>query len=120
MNDDAKIEIDELNLEDLLVLGDETTIPIIISFPRKDGTLVRAKAYVKQLNLKEVKKLRLNDKNYYEIVLSILQKTLFKSDGSSYDEDKLLLMPVGVLKALIDKIFELSGFTDDDKKLLDF
>ena len=120
MNDDAKIEIDELNLEDLLVLGDETTITISISYPREDGTLVRAKAYVKQLTLKEVKNLKLNDKNYYEIVLNILQKTLFKSDKSNYTNEELLLLPVGVLKALIDKIFELSGFTDDDKKLLDF
>lgn len=120
MDSDAKIEIDELNLEDLLVLGDETTIPISISFPRKDGTLVRAKAHVKQLTLKEVKNLKLTDKNYYESALNILQKTLFKSDETNYSKDELLLLPVGVLKALIDKIFELSGFTEDDKKLLDF
>lgn len=117
---DAKIEVDEINLEDLLVLGDDTTIPIKITYPRKNGTIVKAKAHIKQLTLKEVKNLRLNDKDYYESALNILQKTLFKSNETNYSKDELLLLPIGVLKALTEKILELSGFTEDDKKLMDF
>ena len=106
---EVNIELDEINLEDLLVLGEDTKIPISIEYPRKDGTVIKAKAYVKQLTLKELKGFNVNNSNLLESAMEILTKTLYKSDNTVYTMDEILVLPVGVVQALAEKILELSG-----------
>ena len=106
---EVNIEVDEINLEDLIVLGEDTKIPISIEYPRKDGTVIKAKAYVKQLTLKELKGFNVNKSNLLESAMEILTKTLYKSDNTVYDMDEILVLPVGVVQALAEKILDLSG-----------
>ena len=52
----ATVETEEVNLEDLLVLGEEKKIPIHITFPNPDGeTKSNAKALIKQLTFERIR-----------------------------------------------------------------
>ena len=112
---------EEVNLEELLLLGDDKKIPIIISFPLDDGSTVKAKALVKQLTMKEINNLKLDKKKSpLEISLLILENSLFKQDNTLFKEEELLSLPIGVVNAIGNKILELSGVELTDVKLNDF
>ena len=44
------ITVEEVNLEELILLGEDKKIPIVISYPTEDGKQIKAKALVKQLS----------------------------------------------------------------------
>ena len=57
---EAKIEIDEINLEDAIVLGNDKLVNISIEYPREneDGDVietVKTRAKIKQLTMKKEK-----------------------------------------------------------------
>ena len=112
---------EEVNLEELLLLGDDKKIPIIISFPLDNGSTVKAKALVKQLTMKEIDNLKLDKKKSpLEISLLILENSLFRQDNTLFKEEELLSLPIGVVNAIGNKILELSGVELTDVKLNDF
>ncbi len=117
---EPNIEIDEINLEDLIVLGEDKKIPIQIEFPKADGGVVKAKALVKQLTLKEIGDIKVNQNNIMESSLAVLEKALFKNNGKNFTEKELLVFPIGVINAISNKIMELSGVEIDENKLRDF
>lgn len=110
--DTAKIEIDEVNLEDLIILGDDKLINIKIEYPKKDGSIVAAKAKVKQLTVTELRNLDLEHVTP-ETSIKILEKTLFKNDGSEFSKQELFLFPIGVVNAIANEILRLSGVNDE-------
>lgn len=125
MKDEVNIEVDELNLEDLLILGDDKKIGIEIEFPIQDKKgeykTVKTKAMVKQLTLKEINKLKLINNNLLEQNLSILKRALFTSNGEPFPEDKLMILPLGVANAISEKILEISGVdVNAQKKIRNF
>lgn len=112
---------DEFNLEELILLGDEKKIPIVIEFPTPEGKKVKAKALVKQLTLKEIDKFQLNQDNVAYINKYVLKKALFKNNGESFTDEELAVLPMGVVNAIVTKIVELSGVDINVKnQLVDF
>ena len=110
---------EEMNLEDLIILGADKKIPLVIEYPNLDGTKTAAKLFCKQLTLRELENVNTSSNNLQDI-LPVLRKTLFKQNGDNFSKPELMELPIGVLKALLVKIFELSGMHDEAKKLKDF
>ncbi len=103
------VEMDEVGLEDLIVLGESKKIPIHIIYPKEDGTKSKSKALIRQLTLKELDKVKLTSNNLMAINLSVLKIALFKTNGDSFTEDELMVLPLGVVDAVANKIMEISG-----------
>ena len=113
-----KINVEETNLEDLILIGEDKHIPILIEFPQGDTT-VKAKALIKQLTLKEMDKINLNKNNPWKMNIEILHIALLKSNGENFTKEELLALPVGVVNAVSEEIMKASG-VDVDKELRNF
>ena len=113
-----KINVEETNLEDLILIGEDKHIPILIEFPQGDNT-VKAKALIKQLTLKEMDKINLNKNNPWKMNIEILHTALLKSNGENFTTEELLALPVGVVNAVSEEIMKASG-VDVDKELRNF
>ena len=111
---------EEVNLEELLVLGEDKLIPIEITFPKADGNTVKAKALIKQLTLKELDNIKLNNASVFESNILILEHALFKQNKSNFTREELLVIPLGVVNAISNKILEVSGVDIDPQRLRDF
>ena len=119
-NNDINVEIDEFNLEDLIVLGDDKKIPIEITFPRNDGSKVNAKALIKQLTLREMENLNVSRTDIVGANLMVLRKALFKANGDNFTNEELEALPLGVVNALANQILEVSGVDVANQKLGNF
>ena len=115
MEAEPKIMVEETNLEDLILLGEDKLINIKIEYPTEKGN-VKTKAKIKQLTVKELKNLPLNKDLDITVVIQILQKSLFKQDETPFDKELILKLPVGVATIIAEQILEISGVdkTDDD------
>ena len=112
------VETEEVNLEDLLVLGEEKKIPIHISFPNSDGeTRSNAKALIKQLTLKELDSLSISN-NVARTNMSVLERALFKQNGDNFTRKELEVLPIGVVNAIATKILEVSGVDLQEQRRL--
>ena len=121
LNDDTIVEYgEEVNLEELILLGEDKKIPVKITFPTVDGKQVKAKALVKQLTLREMETIKVNRDDLVTANRMLLEKALFKTNGEKYTKDELYLLPLGVVNALAEKIFELSGVDTQNRRLRDF
>lgn len=107
----AKIQVEETNLEDLILLGEEKLIDITIEYPTETGK-VKAKAKIKQLTMKELKNIDLQ-KASVETNIGILSKALFKQDGTSFSKEMILALPIGVVNAVAEQIMKISGVDQD-------
>ena len=117
----VEVEVDAVSLEDLIVLGENKKILIHITYPNGDGSVSHAKAYVKQLTLKEIDKLKLTSKNLRETNRAILRTAMFKKDGETrFTNEELDYLPLGVVDAVGKKIMELSGVEFDQAALINF
>ncbi|MBR1610231.1 MAG: hypothetical protein IJ672_01890 [Methanobrevibacter sp.] len=112
MTNDVKIEVDEVNLEDLIILGEDKLFNISIEYPEEtdDGliNIVRTKAKIKQLTIKELKNIDIN-KVDINTVANILSKSLFKQDGTNFSRELINTMPIGVCFAITKEIMKISG-----------
>ena len=115
-----KIEVEETNLEDLILLGEDKKIPVMIEYPTDDGRIVKAKALVKQVTLREMDDLKINKSDVIGTNVKLLQKALFTKNGENFTEEMILSLPMGVVNALSEKIMELSGVRTDHTTLMDF
>lgn len=116
-----KIEVEETNLEDLILLGEDKKVTVVIEYPTDTGGRVKAKALIKQLTLRELDDLKISQNNVLETNVQLLKKALFTSNGENFTEEMILSLPMGVVNALSDKIMELSGVnTDNTQRLMDF
>ena len=114
----ATVETEEVNLEDLLVLGEEKHIPIHISFPNPDGESVsKAKALIKQLTLKELNRIKISN-DVASSNMSILERALFKQNGDTFSRSELEVLPIGVVNAIATKILEVSGVDLEEQRRL--
>ena len=114
----ATVEHEEVSLEDLLVLGEEKHIPIHITFPNPDGeSTSKAKALIKQLTLKELDNLKINN-NIASSNMSILERALFKQNGDTFTRKELEVLPLGVVNAIATKILEVSGVDLSEQRRL--
>lgn len=114
----ATVETEEVNLEDLLVLGEEKRIPIHITFPNPDGeTKSKAKALIKQLTLKELNRIQIGN-DIAGSNMSILERALFKQNGDTFSRDELEVLPIGVVNAIATKILEVSGVDLEEQRRL--
>lgn len=105
------IKVEETNLEDLILLGEDKLVNITIEFPSEKGQ-IKAKAKIKQLTMKEFKGIDLN-KQDLESSVEILEKALYTSDGEPFSKDLILKLPIGVLYAITEEILKLSGVNKD-------
>jgi len=108
----AKIEVEETSLEDLIVLGEDKLINILIEYPTEDGS-VKAKAKIKQLTMKELKNIDLTNVTA-ETSVDILEKGLFKQDGEPFSKELILNLPIGVVNAIGNEILRISGTEQKD------
>ena len=106
-----KIEVEETSLEDLILLGEDKLIDVLIEYPTENGK-VQAKAKIKQLTMKELKNINL-EKVTPETSVQILEKALFKQNGEPFTKDLIMALPMGVVNALGNKILEVSGADKD-------
>jgi hypothetical protein len=109
------IEIEETSLEDLIVLGDDKLINILIEFPTDTGEIKTAKAKIKQLTLKELRNVNL-ERITLDASVQILQKALFTQNEQPFSKELIYALPIGVTKKITQKILELSGVGDEDLK----
>lgn len=109
-----KINVEETNLEDLILLGEDKTIPIIIDFPTGETT-VKVKALIKQLTLKEMDKVKINRNDPWKMNIEILKTALLKSNGDKFNTEELLALPVGVVNAVSEEIMKVSGVNVDQE-----
>ena len=115
-----KIEVEETNIEELIVLGEDKTIPIYIEYPNGEDT-IKAKAHIKPITMKDTQGLNLDpDSNMLEVSKILLRKGLLKQDGTNFSEELIDKLPLGVIKVIGDKIAEISGLGDNTKELKDF
>lgn len=117
------IELEEVSLEELIVLGDHKKIPIKITYPKYDGekfVKVHAKALIRQLTLKEMDAIGVTRNKMLDSSLTLLERALFKQNGESFTEEELLELPLGVVNAIGNKIFEISGVEIPGQNLKDF
>ena len=113
MEAEPKIMVEETNLEDLILLGEEKLINITIEYPTENGN-VKTKAKIKQLTIKEIKNMNLNENNVdIEVAIEILKKSLYKQDETPFSKDLILLLPVGVATAIAEQILKVSGIDKD-------
>jgi len=124
MKTDDKINLshEELNLEDLIIMGDDKKIPIEIEFPMPNGDMVKAKALIKQLTMGELDDVKVVNDNPFAANLLVLELALFKSNGEHFSIDELKLLPIGVVNAIAAKVMEISGVNLEEQaqKLMDF
>lgn len=106
-----KIEVEETSLEDLILLGEDKLIDVLIEYPTENGK-VQAKAKIKQLTMKELKNIDLTNVTA-ETSIVILEKALFKQNGEPFSKDMILALPMGVVNALGNQILEVSGVDKD-------
>jgi len=114
-NNKPIIEVDEVNLEDLIILGDEKLINIKISYPEeREGVIriVNSKAKIKQLTLKELKNIDVNNITV-DTAVSILRKALFKQDETLFSKELILALPIGVCFAITREIMKISGVDEN-------
>lgn len=112
---ESKIKVEETNLEDLIVLGEEYHIPVSIEFPKPNGEKVKAKALIKQITVKEMKKIQTKGKAELDIAMEVLSVALLKQDGSNFTKEQISYLPLGVVRSLSDKILEVSGISMNDE-----
>lgn len=112
---DTKIKVEETNLEDLIIVGEDYHIPISIEFPKPNGEVAKAKALIKQITVKEMKKIETQGKNELEIAMEVLRVALLKQDGSNFTLQEISYLPLGVVRSLSDKILEVSGINLNDE-----
>lgn len=121
LEDETTVEYEnEVNLEELIILGEDKKIPIIITFPTVEGKRVKAKALVKQLTLREMESIQVKRDNLITTSRMLLEKALFKTDGEQYTKEEIYLLPLGVVTSISEKILELSGVEGTTNKLKDF
>ena len=113
------LQAEEVPLEDLIVMGADKKIPIHIEYPQGDN-IIRTKCLVKQLTIKQLKNINITPNSDVTEVLPILAKSMCKQNGENFTTDELSLLPIGVLKAILTKIFELSGIDEKEVNLKDF
>lgn len=109
------LEVEEVSLEDLILLGTDKLINISITYPEElNGTIkmVKTKAKIKQLSIRQLRNIDVNNLNL-ETVVSILQKALFKQDETAFSEDLILDLPVGVCFAITREIMKISGVDEN-------
>lgn len=114
MANKSKIKIEETNLEDLIILGEDRLIDIEVEYPSEMGRQ-KAKAKIKQLTMKEVKNIDVKNVTL-ETNINILTKSLYKQDETPFERKLILNMPVGVVNVIAEKILEISGVDTDLKK----
>ena len=115
LEEKVEIEVEEVPLEDLLILGTDKLINIGITYPEeKDGEIiiVKTKAKIKQLSIKRLKNLNL-DKLNLETVVRILEKALFTQKETAFTRDLILELPVGVCFAITKEIMRISGVDEN-------
>lgn len=110
----TNIKVEETNLEDLIILGEDKLIDCVIDFPTENGS-IKAKAKIKQLTMKELKNMDLQQPSF-ETNTQILCKSLYKTDNTPFTEDEILNMPLGALNDLSEEVMRLSGVDVDLKK----
>ena len=112
-----KVELveDEFNLEELILLGEDKKIPILLQYPLPDGRIVKGKAKIKQLTLSELETVKTSPNNQLETITLILRKAFFQMNEEPFTKTQLRKIPIGVLKEVCNKILEVSGFDEDLK-----
>jgi sensor c-di-GMP phosphodiesterase-like protein len=107
-----KIDVEETNLEDLIVLGEDKLINIIIEYPTENDT-VKVKAKIKQLTMKELRNIDVT-KPSMETNVNILTKALFKQDETPFEKELVLALPIGVVNEIAKEILKVSGVDRKD------
>ena len=103
-----EIEVEEVNLEDLILLGEDRLSNIKISYPDENGNITVAKAKIKQLTLKELRNINL-EKITLETCVKILNKCLFTQEDTPFTQDLILSLPVGVVSEITREVLRISG-----------
>mgnify|MGYP007092187971 CR=1 FL=1 len=63
---------------------------------------------------------KLNNASVFESNILILEHALFKQNKSNFTREELLVIPLGVVNAISNKILEVSGVDIDPQRLRDF
>jgi len=110
-----EIEVEEVNLEDLIILGEDKLINISVKYPEEhEGTIriVKTKAKIKQLTMKELRNIDINNITMDTVVV-ILTKALFTQEEKAFSKELIFKLPIGVCFAISREILKISGIEED-------
>ena len=119
---DKKIKVeldDEMNLEDLILLGEDKLFNIHIEYPKEDENgefiIVKSKAKIKQFTLKEIRNINLKNITL-DTEIKILRKSLYTQQDTPFTEELILNLPLGVVNAISREVMRISGVDESDIK----
>lgn len=113
-------EIELFNLEDLIIQGKDSKIPITIEFPI-NGEVKKAEALIRPLTSSEWNNCVRQSMGFKNNINYLITKYgLMTKDGEQFPEKLLKYAPSGVIEEIGNQISIISGFNrnDEDNKEL--
>lgn len=123
-NSNVDGEVDELSrLQSLILDGAKARIPIIIDYPKEDGTTEELALKIRPITDVEFSNaMRLFRDTGTSFRIECLKKALYTKDDKQLPASLVQAMHSGVIAALYDKLSEISGIKanrEDQQALVD-
>lgn len=130
MTDIEKLQAEELanlseneeifDLESLITDGADARIPIILEYPKEDGTVVKAGAMIRPLtNIEWNNATRLNRKNAGTTnEVELVKIGLYTKKGEQFPPTLVEKLPAGLILKIVEKLAEVSGIDIYSKRNL--
>ena len=110
-NVDTDFDDEIYDLESLILDGTDTRVPVIITYPKEDGTLVKASAKIRPVTNAEwnyaIKAGMKNDK--FSSELEVVTNCLYTKDEKPFPRKLISSLPSGVVTELANEIVRISG-----------
>lgn len=114
-------DVELFNLEDLIIQGKDSKIPITIEFPI-NGEVKKAEALIKPLTSSEWNNCVRQSMGFKNNINYLITKYgLMTKDGKQFPEELLKYAPSGVIEEIGEQISIISGFNrneEDNKELV--
>ncbi len=98
-------EEEYFDLETLITEGTNATVPITIEFPNGK----KAKALIKPVLAKDLKKISFNFNNPFEMMTEVLKISLLNSNGELLPDKLINGLPAGLPVKIAKEVFKISG-----------
>lgn len=106
-----------INLEDLILEGANTKIPITFDYPLPTGEIQKVGAMIRPLTATEWNTCSMKAiKQEKTMAVEVVKIGLMGNDGTPIKAELIEKMNVGVINGLFNKISEISGIQEDEEE----